>query len=213
MSEIKNCPFCGEEINVSATKCKHCGEWLNNNKNELQFKDVQSNENILKEDDILANIKFYSNWILVLITVLLSFYLAQIYWFISPIKKEQNSKIRLYNIFYMLTKTESPIINPTSIWVLFAFCFIFAIWYTMDLFMNNMISPVPLIGLWICFIFTGILEIKYAKIIEDYVFDTYNIKIKCNKFMTFVFQSFYLNYFLRRYKSKIMTTVKNKDLL
>lgn len=28
MSEIKNCPFCGEEINVSATKCKHCGEWL-----------------------------------------------------------------------------------------------------------------------------------------------------------------------------------------
>ena len=29
MSEIKNCPFCGEEINVSATKCKHCGEWLN----------------------------------------------------------------------------------------------------------------------------------------------------------------------------------------
>lgn len=29
MSEIKNCPFCGEEINVSATKCKHCGEFVN----------------------------------------------------------------------------------------------------------------------------------------------------------------------------------------
>lgn len=29
MSEIKNCPFCGEEINESASKCKHCGEWLN----------------------------------------------------------------------------------------------------------------------------------------------------------------------------------------
>lgn len=27
--ETKTCPYCGEEIPVAATKCKYCGEWLN----------------------------------------------------------------------------------------------------------------------------------------------------------------------------------------
>ena len=27
--ETKKCPYCGEEILAVATKCKHCGEWLN----------------------------------------------------------------------------------------------------------------------------------------------------------------------------------------
>lgn len=28
MEETKNCPYCGEEILAGAKKCKHCGEWL-----------------------------------------------------------------------------------------------------------------------------------------------------------------------------------------
>ncbi len=28
MSEKRTCPYCGEEIMATAKKCKHCGEWL-----------------------------------------------------------------------------------------------------------------------------------------------------------------------------------------
>lgn len=36
MKEKKECPYCGEEILITAKKCKHCGEWLDDNK-RLQF--------------------------------------------------------------------------------------------------------------------------------------------------------------------------------
>ena len=32
-TRIRSCPYCGEEILTVAKKCKHCGEWLNNNEN------------------------------------------------------------------------------------------------------------------------------------------------------------------------------------
>lgn len=33
MSENINCPFCCEEIKSTAQKCKHCGEWIDQNNN------------------------------------------------------------------------------------------------------------------------------------------------------------------------------------
>lgn len=32
--QTKTCPYCGEEININAIKCKHCGEFLNENQQE-----------------------------------------------------------------------------------------------------------------------------------------------------------------------------------
>ena len=37
MEATKNCPYCGEEILAGAKKCKHCGEWL-----EEEIKPVQT---------------------------------------------------------------------------------------------------------------------------------------------------------------------------
>jgi len=34
--ETKTCPFCGEEILAVAKKCKHCGEWLDKQKEEIE---------------------------------------------------------------------------------------------------------------------------------------------------------------------------------
>lgn len=38
-NETKNCPFCGEEIMATAKKCKHCGEWLEKQEENLETKE------------------------------------------------------------------------------------------------------------------------------------------------------------------------------
>ena len=41
MSETKRCPYCGEEIMATAIKCKHCGEFLNDNNSQNPTEKVQ----------------------------------------------------------------------------------------------------------------------------------------------------------------------------
>ncbi len=41
MEETKRCPYCGEEILAVAKKCKHCGEWLDDDDKELEDEEPQ----------------------------------------------------------------------------------------------------------------------------------------------------------------------------
>lgn len=50
--ETKTCPYCGEEIMAIAKKCKHCGEWLDEEEN----KDEEEEE---VDDDFSPGVGYY----------------------------------------------------------------------------------------------------------------------------------------------------------
>ena len=44
MNKTKNCPYCGEEIMADARKCKHCGEWLEEDPIQEQTQEAEKKE-------------------------------------------------------------------------------------------------------------------------------------------------------------------------
>lgn len=72
---MKKCPFCAEEIQDEAIKCRFCGEWLENNKIESDNIERNYNKSIEKVRDEWSTNKFINKVALVLFPIV-SFFIG-----------------------------------------------------------------------------------------------------------------------------------------
>lgn len=66
---MKKCPFCAEEIQDEAIKCRHCQKWLNNDRGENTEKSRIQHYASLKE--IVFNKESLHLWLFIIATILL----------------------------------------------------------------------------------------------------------------------------------------------
>jgi len=45
----KSCPYCAEQINIDAKKCKHCGEFLDSNLRNAKEQERTVNQKVVVE--------------------------------------------------------------------------------------------------------------------------------------------------------------------
>ena len=75
INNTKQCPFCGEEIQATAKKCRHCGEWLedsvSNTKNQattvwlgrynIRLRLIYRDETTNQTHERLINYQYYNH--------------------------------------------------------------------------------------------------------------------------------------------------------
>lgn len=76
--ETKKCSYCGGEIMSAARKCKHCGQWLEGNANQLSPSGSTISTNKFEEAEIRQ-----SNSKIILGLIVVALVLAFVIWIIS----------------------------------------------------------------------------------------------------------------------------------
>lgn len=84
--ETTKCPYCGEEILATAKKCKHCGEWLEQEEEEEEVETIEEEE---EEDD--DNDDSSKDWIYNIAAAIIIFAVA---FFTLPSVEKQTEKMR-----------------------------------------------------------------------------------------------------------------------
>lgn len=83
--ETTKCPYCGEEILATAKKCKHCGEWLEEEEDEEVEVDTTEEDESDSDDD--------SNWDW-LYKIIAVFIILLVAFFTLPSEEKQTERMK-----------------------------------------------------------------------------------------------------------------------